>query len=105
MASQRELFNTWAEKLKYLPFLIALGVGLSVSNGLAAIEGLLCEAGEFVRTPKFGVAGHQDKQWQKKTGKHRPQHGTCKLSSAGSLETHASSLRRWGSVTLAARRR
>jgi cellulose synthase/poly-beta-1,6-N-acetylglucosamine synthase-like glycosyltransferase len=55
MASQRELFHTWAEKLKFLPFLIALGVGISINNGLAAIEGLFCEAGEFVRTPKFGA--------------------------------------------------
>lgn len=55
MAGQREVFSTWAEKLKYLPFLMALGVGLSINNGLAAIEGLFADAGEFVRTPKFGT--------------------------------------------------
>jgi hypothetical protein len=61
VASQREVFRTWGESLKYLPFLVSLGVGVSLNNARAAIEGLLGQSSEFVRTPKFGVAGRGDK--------------------------------------------
>ncbi len=55
IASQREVFRTWADSVKYLPFLMALGVGISFNNARAALEGLLGHESEFVRTPKFGV--------------------------------------------------
>ncbi len=58
VACQREIFRTWAESLKYLPFLMSLGVGLSMNNARAAWEGIFGKASEFVRTPKFGVADH-----------------------------------------------
>ncbi|MBN2560168.1 MAG: glycosyltransferase family 2 protein [Phycisphaerae bacterium] len=71
VACQRELFKTWGESLKYLPFLMSLGVGISMNNARAALEGLLGQASEFVRTPKFGVADRRDARWKKKTGKQR----------------------------------
>lgn len=54
VASQREVFRTWAESVKYLPFLMCLGVGISLNNARAALEGLFGNDSEFVRTPKFG---------------------------------------------------
>ncbi|MCK6457502.1 MAG: glycosyltransferase family 2 protein [Phycisphaerae bacterium] len=54
IASQREVFRTWGESLKYLPFLMSLGVGTSLNNARATIEGLLGHDSEFERTPKFG---------------------------------------------------
>lgn len=59
MASQRELFRTWADKVKYLPYLVALGVGIAFNNAKAAIDGLFGPSGEFVRTPKSGNTSNQ----------------------------------------------
>jgi cellulose synthase/poly-beta-1,6-N-acetylglucosamine synthase-like glycosyltransferase len=68
LASQKEIFHHWHDKIKYLPFLMALGIGISVSNTIAAIEGFFCKCGEFVRTPKFGVETSEDKNWKQKIG-------------------------------------
>jgi glycosyltransferase involved in cell wall biosynthesis len=38
------------------PFVLAFGLAMSVTCGVAALEGLLTEGGEFVRTPKGGGA-------------------------------------------------
>jgi len=54
IASQREVFRTWGESIKYLPFLMSVGVGISLNNARAALEGLFGHQSEFVRTPKFG---------------------------------------------------
>jgi cellulose synthase/poly-beta-1,6-N-acetylglucosamine synthase-like glycosyltransferase len=59
MCSQYELFGTWRDSLKYLPFLMALGVGICVSNAKAVLEALLGRQSEFVRTPKYGADGIQ----------------------------------------------
>ncbi|MFH1420203.1 MAG: cellulose synthase family protein [Planctomycetota bacterium] len=71
VACQRELFRTWGESLKYLPFLMAIGVGIAMNNARAAFEGFFGGASEFVRTPKFGVESARDDRWQKKSGKQR----------------------------------
>jgi cellulose synthase/poly-beta-1,6-N-acetylglucosamine synthase-like glycosyltransferase len=57
LCSQYELFGTWREALKYLPFLMALGVGICVSNAKAVLEAVLGRQSEFVRTPKYGADG------------------------------------------------
>jgi len=51
---QRELFRDWADSVKYLPFMMSLGIGISVSNCIAALSGLFGKESEFVRTPKIG---------------------------------------------------
>jgi glycosyl transferase family 2 len=45
------------EALKRLPALMALGIGLSPHLSRAVFEGMLSDAGEFVRTPKRGIRG------------------------------------------------
>jgi cellulose synthase/poly-beta-1,6-N-acetylglucosamine synthase-like glycosyltransferase len=65
---ERELSRSWSDSLKYLPFLMALGVGIALNNALAAIEGFFGECGEFVRTPKFGVQHQTDATWHRKVG-------------------------------------
>lgn len=52
--AQRELHGSTKEALKRLPAMMALGIGLSVNNGRAALEGLFGHDVEFVRTPKQG---------------------------------------------------
>ncbi|MCH7812607.1 MAG: glycosyltransferase [Planctomycetes bacterium] len=62
--SQRELLRSWSDSLKYLPFLMALGVGISLNNARAAVSGFCGRASEFVRTPKFGVADGAENSWK-----------------------------------------
>ena len=66
VCSQFELFGTWRDTLKYLPFLMALGVGMAVSNAKAVLEALFGQQSEFVRTPKFG-AGDASYEHHKRT--------------------------------------
>ncbi len=49
--------GVWPALLLYLPLVMALGVGISVSNTRAVVAGLLGRGpAEFVRTPKRGAA-------------------------------------------------
>lgn len=65
LTTHRTLYrNTW-EALKRLPFMMALGMGLSINNTLAVLEGLFGRTAEFVRTPKHGVTKRSD-GWTKK---------------------------------------
>ena len=67
MVCQRELYpDTWTERLKYLPFLMSIGIGLSVNNTKAVFEALFHKPSEFVRTPKYAVEGTNDEWSQKK---------------------------------------
>ncbi|HPF39003.1 MAG TPA: glycosyltransferase family 2 protein [Phycisphaerae bacterium] len=68
VASQREQFRTWADSIKYLPFLMSVGVGISLNNARAAFEGFFGGQSEFVRTPKFGVRDAKDAGWRGKNG-------------------------------------
>jgi cellulose synthase/poly-beta-1,6-N-acetylglucosamine synthase-like glycosyltransferase len=57
---QRELYTDWVARLKYLPFLMSIGIGLCVNNTRAVIEALLGKQTEFTRTPKYGIEGQGD---------------------------------------------
>jgi cellulose synthase/poly-beta-1,6-N-acetylglucosamine synthase-like glycosyltransferase len=60
--SQRELFpKTWTRTFYYLPFLMALGIGLTVTNTKAVMEALFGIKSAFVRTPKYRVAQKGEK--------------------------------------------
>jgi len=55
--SQRELFpKTWLKTFLYLPILMALGIGLTVTNTKAVMEALFGIKSAFARTPKYRVA-------------------------------------------------
>src|SRR5580698_5632242 len=57
MVSQRELYpKNWLKTFLYLPFLMALGIGLTVTNTKAVMEALFGIKSPFVRTPKYRVA-------------------------------------------------
>src|SRR6201985_1818327 len=56
LVSQRELFpGKWYKTLLYLPFLMAMGIGLTITNSRAVIEALLGIKSSFKRTPKYRV--------------------------------------------------
>src|SRR5580704_12201579 len=62
LVSQRELFpGKWLRALLYLPFLMALGIGLTVTNTRAVLEALVGKETAFARTPKYHVETRKDK--------------------------------------------
>ena len=62
MVSQRELYPDWKQRLKYLPFLMSIGIGLCVNNTRAVLEALFGKPSEFARTPKYGIEQQGD-EW------------------------------------------
>jgi cellulose synthase/poly-beta-1,6-N-acetylglucosamine synthase-like glycosyltransferase len=63
--SQRILYRDWKKRMRYLPFLMCLGTGISVNNTKAVLEALFGFRSSFVRTPKYGVENKGDR-WQGK---------------------------------------
>jgi hypothetical protein len=62
LASQREIYG-WRGVVRtifYTPFLLAMGIGMCVSNARAVIEGFFTKGGEFVRTPKYALQATRD---------------------------------------------
>jgi cellulose synthase/poly-beta-1,6-N-acetylglucosamine synthase-like glycosyltransferase len=56
LVSQKELFpRRWHKTFLYLPCLMGLGVGLTVTNTKAVMEALFGIQSAFARTPKFAV--------------------------------------------------
>jgi cellulose synthase/poly-beta-1,6-N-acetylglucosamine synthase-like glycosyltransferase len=56
LVSQKELFpRTWYKTFLYVPFLMALGVGLTITNTKAVMEALFGIKSAFARTPKYSV--------------------------------------------------
>ncbi|QHN05588.1 glycosyltransferase [Granulicella sp. WH15] len=73
MVSQRELFpGRWYRTIFYLPFLMALGVGLTITNTKAVMEALFGIKSAFARTPKYSVKKKgevsQAKKYRKRLG-------------------------------------
>ena len=62
MVCQREIHSDWRARLKYLPFLMSVGIGLSVNNTRAVLEALFNKQSEFARTPKYRIEGNSD-EW------------------------------------------
>jgi cellulose synthase/poly-beta-1,6-N-acetylglucosamine synthase-like glycosyltransferase len=66
LISQKALYPDWRVRLKYLPFLMSLGIGLSVSNSKAVMEALLGIKSSFKRTPKYKIETRKDSWATKK---------------------------------------
>jgi hypothetical protein len=63
MVCQREIYKEqWVARLKYLPFLMSIGIGLAVNNTRAVIEALSGKQTEFTRTPKYRIE-HDSDEW------------------------------------------
>lgn len=50
----------------YAPMLMALGIGMALSNGKAVLEALFGVDSAFKRTPKYGIQGNRDSWINKK---------------------------------------
>jgi cellulose synthase/poly-beta-1,6-N-acetylglucosamine synthase-like glycosyltransferase len=64
VASQREIGMPLWQRIKYLPFIMALGIGMCVNQSKAVIEALVGYETGFARTPKTGMKG-RDRSWLK----------------------------------------
>lgn len=68
LVSQKALYGDLWSAMKRLPVMMALGIGLSINNSRAVLEGLFGDDVEFVRTPKHGVVGDEKQAvWKKKS--------------------------------------
>jgi hypothetical protein len=62
MVCQREIHKDWIARIKYLPFLMSIGIGLSINNSRAVFEAIFNKQSEFARTPKYRIEGSGD-EW------------------------------------------
>jgi cellulose synthase/poly-beta-1,6-N-acetylglucosamine synthase-like glycosyltransferase len=74
LVSQKELYPTkWYRTFLYLPFLMSLGIGLTITNTKAVLEALVGHQTAFARTPKYRVTSKKDtkmgaKKYRKRLG-------------------------------------
>ena len=67
LVSQKELYpKTWWKTFAYVPFLMALGVGLTITNTKAVLEALFGVQSAFARTPKYRVEKKGERSQAKK---------------------------------------
>ncbi len=66
MVCQREIHRDWVTRIKYLPFLMSIGIGLSINNTRAVFEAIFNQHSEFARTPKYRIEGDSDEWLGKK---------------------------------------
>ena len=59
---------TWWKEIPYLPLLLALGIGMSITNAKAVIEALCNHQTAFIRTPKYGIEKNNS-DWKKSSYK------------------------------------
>ncbi len=65
ITSQRALYKDWYKRIIYLPGLMAVGIGMTISGTKAVLEGAFGIRSPFVRTPKFSVEGSKG-DWKSK---------------------------------------
>jgi hypothetical protein len=53
-------------RLRYMPFLMSIGIGLCINNSRAVFEALFNKQSEFARTPKYRIEGAADEWISKK---------------------------------------
>ena len=58
--SQKELYPDWRRRIKYMPCVLAAGMGISFNNARAVLEALAGRQSEFRRTPKYQVVDRRD---------------------------------------------
>jgi cellulose synthase/poly-beta-1,6-N-acetylglucosamine synthase-like glycosyltransferase len=73
LAAQKELRpKTWLRTFLYMPFVMAIGIGISVRNAQAVLEAIAGRKSDFARTPKFKIEGKSGtfaaKEYKNKAG-------------------------------------
>src|ERR1700759_2818927 len=62
---QKDLHPDWKLRLRNLPLLMSVGIGICLSNAKAVLQGLSPKQFECLRTPKYSVV-KKDKSWKMK---------------------------------------
>jgi cellulose synthase/poly-beta-1,6-N-acetylglucosamine synthase-like glycosyltransferase len=62
LVCQREVHADWKSRAIYVPFLMSVGIGLSINNTRAVLEALFHKESEFKRTPKYRIEANAD-EW------------------------------------------
>ncbi len=57
--AHREALGSCRGVLRWIPFLMAVGIGLSINNARAVLEALRGQVSGFRRTPKYNLAGDE----------------------------------------------
>jgi len=65
ITAHRSLYKHTGEAVLRVPILMSMGIGLSINNAKAVIEGLLGHETEFVRTAKHGIETKGESWWRK----------------------------------------
>jgi len=65
LCAQRELAPKFWKRVLLVPWVVVVGVGMSVNNAVAVLDALLGGRSEFLRTPKFCVESQHDR-WDHK---------------------------------------
>jgi cellulose synthase/poly-beta-1,6-N-acetylglucosamine synthase-like glycosyltransferase len=73
LVAQKELRpRNWWRTFLYMPFVMAVGIGIAVRNAKAVLEAIIGVKSEFARTPKFKIEGKGDtfvsKKYRNKAG-------------------------------------
>ncbi|MBV8533374.1 MAG: glycosyltransferase [Verrucomicrobia bacterium] len=56
LCAQKELYpKDWKREIWFFPFVLALGIGLSINNARAVLEAMFNRRSDFCRTPKYGI--------------------------------------------------
>jgi cellulose synthase/poly-beta-1,6-N-acetylglucosamine synthase-like glycosyltransferase len=64
LSAQRELYpKDWKREIWFFPFVLALGIGLSINNARAVLEAVFNRRSDFCRTPKYGIERTRQ-QWK-----------------------------------------
>lgn len=59
------LYPDWKRQARYLPLVMAMGIGMAINNARAAMEAFLGVKSAFARTPKFKIESRRD-EWRSK---------------------------------------
>jgi cellulose synthase/poly-beta-1,6-N-acetylglucosamine synthase-like glycosyltransferase len=65
LVCQRTVYPDWLKRLRYIPGMMAFGIGLSINNSKAVLEALFNYRTEFKRTPKYRIEKKRD-HWRNK---------------------------------------
>jgi len=77
---QLVLHERWWRRIWQLPTIMVIGVGVAFSTSLAVLDAFVGRDREFVRTPKFGIAGRKGTWRGKRYGRAAPWGGVAELA-------------------------
>jgi hypothetical protein len=79
LVTYRVVKGRWLGGFILLPALMMVGIGISLNNARAVLEGLFGRSAEFIRTPKTGVAARASRAPARPKRMYRPVKSTVTL--------------------------